>query len=327
MVAQKLRFDAIFANNFEHQNERELNTLLQRLLVEQRDCMLMHLSGQRGNQLMFLIDAFIVQLNVKLQQLGLRLEHGHVRYTHLAEDATATGLDAEYTFNDTCHLMNWLLGEYRMRSALAKGHEALVVEYTVVSQKQPAHWFSVKFHIVLVAMEQFCLGTLCGLRCYFSNDLITAALSITELTSYMRQAADQAMTKPLHMLVLCHVRTSGCTSRIDGQQVQLLGLAQLACQQGDCSPQPSTTTTAEPTTTSGEGDANNNLLTPTQFELCHQQLKECFKLVHNSLLQVQNLKHTRQLADTQLSNLVKILLASETKLLQSMSQTYTRLQN
>ncbi|KAH8406706.1 hypothetical protein KR222_007312, partial [Zaprionus bogoriensis] len=177
--------------------------------VEQRDCMLMHLTAQRGYHLMFLVDALIIQANVKLRQESMQLVSCTVRYRQLVEGLDCNSQDSECSFSDTKQFITWLLNEYRMRSAQTTGHEALEVEYQVLN-KQLGTRFRVKFHILLVAMDQFSQGTLCGFRCYFSNDPIVAALSVTQLTSYVRQAAESEAAKPLYMLMMCHVLVADC---------------------------------------------------------------------------------------------------------------------
>lgn len=229
LVAQKLRFDLLSVDKNEDEKNFELNTLLHSLFVEQRDCLLLHMTAQQTRQMMFLVDAFIIQANVKLRQQSLQLERCAIRYKHLVEGMAATGLDTECSFTDTRQLMNWLLNEYFMRFSLVTGHVALELEYFVFNTKKSNH-FCVKFHILLVAMDELNQGTLCGLRCYFTNDPIVAALSVTKLTSYMREAAVSS-PKPLYMLIMCHVLATGC--QIDCSNVQLLGLAHLAREQRD----------------------------------------------------------------------------------------------
>lgn len=230
LVAQKLRFDVLSVDKNEDHKNLELNTLLHSLFVEQRDCLLLHLTAQRAYHMMFLVDAFIIQANVKLRQQSLQLESCAVRYKQLIEGMASTGLDTECSFSDSRHLINWLLNEYRMRSVLATGHEALELEYFVSNRELGVH-FSVKFHILLVAMEELNQGTLCGLRCYFSNDPIVAALSVTKLTSYVRQAAESDSGRPLYVLMMCHVLATGC--QVNCSNVQLLGLAHVARKQRD----------------------------------------------------------------------------------------------
>lgn len=230
MVAQKLRFDVLSVDKNEDHKNLELNTLLNSLFVEQRDCLLLHLTAQRGYHMMFLVDSFIIQVNVKLRQESLQLETCTVRYKQLIEGMASTGLDTECSFSDSRHLINWLLNEYRMRTGLATGHEALELEY-FVSNKENGIYFSVKFHILLVAMEELNQGTLCGLRCYFSNDPIVAALSVTNLTSYVRHAAESDPDRPLYVLMMCHVLVTGF--QVNCSNVQLLGLAHLAREQRD----------------------------------------------------------------------------------------------
>lgn len=229
LVAQKLRFDLLSVDKSENEKNFELNTLLHSLLVEQRDCLLLHMTAQQNRQMMFLVDAFIIQANVKLRQESLQLKRCAIRYKHLVEGMAATGLDTECSFTDTRQLMNWLLTEYFMRFSLVTGHVALELEYFVYNTKKNDH-FCVKFHILLVAMDELNQGTLCGLRCYFTNDPIVAALSVTKLTSYMREAAESSPT-PLYMLIMCQVLATGC--QIDCSNVQLLGLAHLAREQRD----------------------------------------------------------------------------------------------
>lgn len=230
LVAQKLRFDLLSVNKKEEEKNHELNALLHSLFVEQRDCLLLHMTAQQTRQMMFLVEAFIIQANVKLRQQSLKLERCAIRYKHLVEGMAATGLDTECSFSDTRQLMNWLLNEYFMRFSLVTGHVALELEYFVCNTKKNSH-FSVKFHILLVAMDELNQGTLCGLRCYFTNDPIVAALSVTKLTSYMRQAAESNPNGPLYMLIMCHVFATGC--QINCSNVQLLGLAHLAREQRD----------------------------------------------------------------------------------------------
>ncbi|KAH8381336.1 hypothetical protein KR093_002822, partial [Drosophila rubida] len=186
--------------------------------VEQRDCLLLHLTAQRGYNLMFLVDTLIVQINVRLQQQSLQLQRCDMHYRHIVEGSNCNPLDTHCIFRDTKHLMAWLLNEYRLRTSLAKGHEAFEVEYSLL-QAEEGQRFSVKLHIVLVAMEELCRGSLCSLRCYFSNDPISAALSVTELTSYVRQAAEQTSSKPLYLLMLCHVLVAD--SKVNCNHVQL----------------------------------------------------------------------------------------------------------
>lgn len=229
-VAQKLRFDMLSSQKIEEHKERELITVLQTLFVDQKDCLLMHLTAERGYHLMFLVDALIIQVNVKLQQESLQLENCAIHYKHLVEGASPNGLDTQCNFGNIRQLMSWLLTEYRMRTAVAMGHEALEVQYVVASEEHGTR-FKVKFHILLVAMEEMCMGTLCGLRCYLSHDPLTAALSVTELTTYIRQAAEANTSKPLYMLLMCHVLVTGC--QVNCKNVQLLSLAHLAYKQQD----------------------------------------------------------------------------------------------
>ncbi|KAH8310514.1 hypothetical protein KR044_001739, partial [Drosophila immigrans] len=186
--------------------------------VDQRDCLLLHLTSQRGYNLMLLVDTLIVQINVQLQLQGLQLERCDMHYRHIVEGSSCRKLDAHCTFRNTKQLMAWLLNEYRLRTSLATEHEAIQVEYSVLHSDQGQR-FSVNLHIVLVAMEELCRGTLCSLRYYFSNDPISAALSITQLTSYVRQAAEETKSKPLYLLMLCHVLVAG--SKVNCNHVQL----------------------------------------------------------------------------------------------------------
>ncbi|XP_034117248.1 uncharacterized protein LOC117576533 [Drosophila albomicans] len=312
MVAQKLRFDALYVNNNEEHKLRELNTLLNNLFEEQRDCLLLHLTAQRGYNLMLLVDTLIVQINVKLQQLCLKLERCDMHYRHIAEGNSCNPLDAHCVFQDTKQLMAWLLNEYRLRTSLAQGHEAFQVEYSVVHPEQ-GYRFSVNLHIVLVAMEELCRGTLCSFRCYFSNDPISAALSITELTSYVRHAGEQVADKPLYLLMLCHVLVTD--SKINCNHVQMLGLANLACKHE----QDQQKDHYEPLAITSIS-SHNPLL---QFEQLSNSLKEvndCFKLVQGFMLQYQ--EQEQQLQDIRLSfnqecsNFVPALLASKEQLLQ-----------
>ncbi|XP_064550129.1 uncharacterized protein LOC135436462 [Drosophila montana] len=325
LVAQKLRFDMLCAQRNEEHKERELKALLHTLLVDQRDCLLMHLAAERGYHLMFLVDTLIVQINVKLQQESLQLIGCAVRYRHVVEGTSSSSLDTQSNFSDMKHLMSWLLNEYRMRTALATGHEALEVHYVLTREEQGSR-FSVKFHILLVAMEEMCLGTLCGLRCYLSNDLLTAALSVTELTTYMRQAAEENTGKSLYMLMLCHVLVTG--SQVNCKNVQLLGLAHLATEQRDAIQERVETVHMSPTVVMPTTDA---LVQLKELELCHQEMNERFQLLHDQLLAYvqheQQLKRTHCQLLKERTGFVATLLASEAKLVQLRNLLVNNIQN
>ncbi|KAM8704680.1 hypothetical protein ACLKA7_009182 [Drosophila subpalustris] len=216
--------------------------------------------------------------------------------------------------SDTKHLMDWLLNEYRVRTALATGHEALQVEYSVVEKNLDIR-FSVTFHILLLSMEEFCRGSLCSFRCYLSNDPITAALSITELTTYLRQAAELDSSKPLYTLMYFHVLA--IDGRVNCNTVQLLGLAHLACKQGD-SGQDRVETNQVPQAVSKR--ISDSQIQLEEFESSVQDVNNSFKLVHDCMVeyqqQEQQLKNMRDALDEQCSNFMPIILESKAKLLQ-----------
>ncbi|XP_017856042.1 PREDICTED: uncharacterized protein LOC108608917 [Drosophila arizonae] len=311
-VAQKLHFDALSSQKNDEHREREISTLLHTLFMDRKDCLLMHLSAERGYHLMFLVDTLIIQVNVKLQQESLQLESCAIRYKQLVEGASPHGLDTQCNFCDIKHLMGWLLNEYRMRTAVAMGHEALEVQYMVASKSHGVR-FTVKFHILLVAIEEMCIGTLCGLRCYLSHDPLTAALSVTELTTYIRQAAEENSNKPLYMLLVCHVLVTGC--QVNCKNVQLLGLAHLAYRKQDSTQDRIEAVNIIPAANLPKTDA---MILLKELKVCHQEINDRFQSLHDQLLtyiqQEQQLSHTQCQILKDRNELYATLCASESKL-------------
>ncbi|KAH8242566.1 hypothetical protein KR032_000073, partial [Drosophila birchii] len=192
--------------------------------VERRDGFAMHLRVERECHLMFLLDTLVIQVNGKLQREGMHLERGIVRFRKLLEEDqrgnTGNNMQTQNAFSDTQGLMLWLLNEYRMRADLSTGvgHDALEVEYLVV-HKETGIQFSVRLFVLLVAFEELSVSSMCGLRCYFSDDLITSTLVGTELISFIQYASHQSRGKPPYMLILFHVMASGL--QVDPRNVQL----------------------------------------------------------------------------------------------------------
>ncbi|KAH8383571.1 hypothetical protein KR009_009335, partial [Drosophila setifemur] len=196
--------------------------------AERRDGFAIHLRVERECHLMFLLDTLVIQVNMKLQREGLRLERGVVRFRKLLEEEgrhgrSGTGgnsMQTQCAFSDSHGLMVWLLNQYRMRADLSTGpgHEALEVEY-MVEQTESGVQFSVHLYVLLVAMEELSVSSLCGLRCYFSDDQMTSSLVGTELISFMQHAANQARTKPLYTLILFNVLARDF--QVDAKNVQL----------------------------------------------------------------------------------------------------------
>ncbi|KAH8251658.1 hypothetical protein KR038_004295, partial [Drosophila bunnanda] len=190
--------------------------------VERRDGFAMHLRVERECHLMFLLDTLVIQVNGKLQREGMYLERGIVRFRKLLEEDqrgnTGNSMQTQSAFSDTHGLMLWLMNQYRMRADLRVGHDALEVEY-LVAHKETGIQFSVRLFVLMVAFEELSVSSLCGLRCYFSDDLITSTLVGTELISFIQYASNQSRSKPLYMLILFHVMASG--SQVDARNAQL----------------------------------------------------------------------------------------------------------
>nr|XP_017089299.2 uncharacterized protein LOC108120260 isoform X1 [Drosophila bipectinata] len=296
LMAQKFRFDAVTTQ----ENGDEIPGLLHCLFVERRDGFVMHLKVQRECHLMFLLDSLVIQVNGKLQREGLRLDHGIVRFRKLLDDEKSSSdgnrMQTQCAFNDSHGLMVWLLNQYRMRADLSTGpgHEALEVEY-VVEQAERGVQFSVRLYVLLVAMEELSVTSMCGLRCYFSDDLMTSSLVGTELISFMQHAVNQPRSHPLYMLMLVHVLAR--SSQMDAKNVQLLSLAHLATQQRSHQ----TDTTASST----------SFAQLHQLENCQREINDRFKMVHGCLLQyiqqAEQLKRYRQRFDEQLAQFEGLL--------------------
>ncbi|XP_020817290.1 uncharacterized protein LOC110190950 isoform X2 [Drosophila serrata] len=296
LLAQKFRFDVLTTQECGD----EIPALLHCLFVERRDGFAMHLRVERECHLMFLLDTLVIQVNGKLQREGMQLERGIVRFRKLQEEDqrgnTGNSMQTQSAFSDTHGLMLWLMNQYRMRADLSTGvgHDALEVEY-LVAHKETGIQFSVRLFVLLVAFEELSVSSLCGLRCYFSDDLITSSLVGTELISFMQYATNQSRSKPLYMIILFHVTTSG--SQVNARNAQLLVLAHLASQQH--SPQLDTVS------------ASSSFAQLNQFENCQKEISDRFKQVHGSLMQyvqqAEQLKHYRQRFDEQLAQFEELL--------------------
>ncbi|XP_030371385.1 uncharacterized protein LOC115621773 [Scaptodrosophila lebanonensis] len=234
LLAKKLHFDSLVSSGAIDNTQTELSGLLHWMFTNQRDGLLLRLTPNRNCNFMFLMNALAVQVTEKLEELRLKLERGQVRYRQLVEEQTlprcgcASRLETQFNFSHTGELFSWFVNEYRLRAGLATGHELVEVEYHV-EQKEKNLKFCVKFGVVFVAMSDLGLEGLCALRSYFSNDVITAALARTALAKYLRHVTEDADRKPVVVLLLCHVLTTG--AKIDAANVQLLGLAHLAYRQ------------------------------------------------------------------------------------------------
>ncbi|XP_034663638.1 uncharacterized protein LOC117898390 [Drosophila subobscura] len=299
LMAQSCHFDVLT----DKENENELPAVLQAMFVDRRDGFIMHLKVERECHLMFLLDALVIQLKAKLQRGSLRLVGGTVRFRKLLEDDRGgeggNTLETHFAFNNVHGLMTWLLNQYRMRADLSTGpgHEALEVEYFVSHLEQDLK-FNVRLYVLLVAMEELSVSSLCGLRCYFSDDWLTSALVATELTSFIQEAADEPRSKPLYMLVLFHVLATG--HQVDAKNVQLLSLAHLISRRQHSQHQDQMSSTS------------SSLSQPSQSEMCQQALNDGFKLVHDSLLQyvrqTEQMKRCRQVFDEHLAEYEELLL-------------------
>lgn len=241
LLAQKFRFDVLTTQ----EKGDEIPALLHSLFVDQRDGFVMHLRVERECHLMFLLDALVIQVNGKLQREELRLERGIVRFRKLLEEERSSSggnsMQTQCAFTDSHGLMVWLLNQYRMRADLSTGpgHEALEVEY-VVERSERGGPFTVRLYVLLVALEELSVTSMCGLRCYFSDDLLTSSVVGTELISFMQHAANQPRSNPLYVLILVHVTAR--SSQMDANNVQLLSLAHLATQQRSHQPDTMVTT-------------------------------------------------------------------------------------
>ncbi|XP_017038348.1 uncharacterized protein [Drosophila kikkawai] len=296
LLAQKFRFDVLTTQECGD----EIPALLHCLFVERRDGFAMHLRVKRECHLMFLLDTLVIQVNAKLQREELHLERGIVRFRKLLEEdqrgSTGNSMQTQSAFCDTQGLMLWLLNQYRLRADLSTGvgHDALEVEY-LVAHKERGIQFSVRLFVLLVAFEELSVSSLCGLRCYFSDDLITSTLVGTELISFMQYATNQSRSKPLYMLIMFHVLASG--SQVDARNAQLLVLAHLASQQH--SPQLDTMS------------SSTSFAQLNQLENCQKEISDRFKQVHASLMQyvqqAEQLKHYRQRFDEQLAQFEELL--------------------
>ncbi|KAH8294835.1 hypothetical protein KR018_003519, partial [Drosophila ironensis] len=190
--------------------------------VERRDGFVIHLRVERECPLMFLLDTLVMRVKAKLQNEGLRLERGCVRFRKLLEKqrSGSNGPQTQCTFGDTQSLMLWLLKQYQTLEELSAGtgHEALEVEY-VVEQAEQGDQFCVRLYVILAATDELSASSLIGLHCFFSDDPMTSSLVGSELVNFMQHAANRARAMPLYVLIMCHVVAKN--SQVDTKNVQL----------------------------------------------------------------------------------------------------------
>ncbi|XP_016973793.1 uncharacterized protein LOC108040724 [Drosophila rhopaloa] len=297
LLAQRFHFDVLGT----HESGDEIATLLTYLFVGRRDGFLMHLRVNRECHLMFLLDTLVIQVRLKLQREGLHLDHGIVRFRKLLEEedgrsGSGNRLPTERSFSDIHGLMLWLLNQYRMRAGLSTGpgHEALEVEYVVSSQQRHIQ-FSVRLHVLLVAMVELSESSSLGLRWYFRDDQMTSPVVATELVSFMLHISKGSRGHHLYMPVLVHVVATD--SQVDSLNAQLLSLAHLVGRQNHHQPE----ILSSPSSIDHLG----------QMEVQQQEIHDRFQLVHASLMQyilkVEQLKSYRQRFDDQLAQFEELL--------------------
>ncbi|XP_037956098.1 uncharacterized protein LOC119685789 [Teleopsis dalmanni] len=174
--SHKMNFDLVsFASD--ESLLKEVNQLMDQLLLQRRDCSLIRFAAKREWRLTFLYNALIEEVNNRLERLKATVHFVRVDYREIMKNGVRDllhDLQEEDCFADSCkeianpndshiscckdkfrstrELLLWLLNEHRHKWNTASGHEFLELKFFIVDDEHRT--FKIKFTLFNLYLDQ-----------------------------------------------------------------------------------------------------------------------------------------------------------------------------